>query len=111
MKLNINDIPETLGHGNTVIKKQLISSDQKKGKIATINYARLKKGMKVTLHAHVDGEEYYFFLSGRGNMLLGDDWSVVIRNDFIIVPKNTLHTLINSNDEDLIFLTIRTIED
>lgn len=111
MRISLDSIPVTFGHNNTVTKKQLILVDQKKGRIATVNYAWLKKGMKVTPHVHVDGEEYYFFLSGRGNMLVGDDWSVVIKNDFIIVPKNMSHSLSNNNDEDLIFLTIRTVED
>jgi mannose-6-phosphate isomerase-like protein (cupin superfamily) len=109
MKKNLNDIAIEKTHNNTTFRKRLITVEEKKGRIATSNYAWLTKGSELEPHAHTDGEEFYLFLDGSGEMLIGEEWISVIKGDFVTVPRDVLHSLKNIEEKDLIFLTIRTI--
>ncbi|MBI5614258.1 cupin domain-containing protein [Candidatus Gottesmanbacteria bacterium] len=111
MKVNLQDIPTEMTHNNTTFRKRLITVEEKKGRIATSNYARLTKGSQLEPHAHTDGEEFYLFLEGSGEMLVGEEWMSVGKGDFVTVPKNAVHSIKNTLDENLVFLTIRTISD
>lgn len=109
MKINLINIPTVSGHNNSVFKKPLIAFGQKKGKVATFNYAWLEKGMKVEPHRHDDGEEYYLFLSGKGKMLIGEKWFDVVENDYVTIPQGSMHSLVNEDEKYLTFLSLRTI--
>ncbi len=109
MKQNLRDIKTEITHNNTIHRKSLITVEQDKGKLATCNYAWIEKGKQLETHVHSDGEEFYLFLEGEGEMLVGDKWFSVKKNDFVVVPQNQNHSLKNNNDQNLIFLAIRTV--
>ncbi len=106
---NITDIPTELIHNNTTLRKRLVSTDEHHtGDIATMNYAWLEPKKQLDIHTHIDGEEFYFFLEGTGQMLVGEEWLPVTKDDFVIVPAATNHSVKNNTDKNLVFLTIRT---
>lgn len=109
MKTSLNDIPSEQVHNNTVYKKQLISASEKNGQVATYNYAWMQKGRELTAHTHTDGEEYYLFLEGAGEMLVGKEWFLVKKGDFVVVPRNNIHSVKNHNEQNLVFTTLRII--
>lgn len=111
MKINLKNISTEIVHGNTVFRKRLITPGENERKLATCNYAWIKKGKQLEIHSHPDGEEYYLFLDGNGEMLIGDKWIIVKKDDFIAVPSGKNHSVKNDNSKDLIFITIRTIDD
>lgn len=107
---HIPDLPVEVIHNNTTHRKRLIWVDEKKqGDIATINYAWLTPGKCLTPHSHPDGEEYYIFLEGSGDMQVGPDRFTVSSMDFVTVPENAEHSLKNTGRENLVFLTVRTV--
>ncbi|HUD05169.1 MAG TPA: cupin domain-containing protein [Patescibacteria group bacterium] len=110
MQKNLKDIPTEKTHHDTVFRKRLITTAENKGKLATYNYAWIEKGKQLEIHSHPDGEEFYLFLEGKGEMLVGDQWVTVGKDDFITVPKGNNHSVKNNNDQNLVFLTIRTVE-
>jgi mannose-6-phosphate isomerase-like protein (cupin superfamily) len=110
MKVHIDDIPTEKTHNDTTFRKRLIDAGEKNGRIATCNYAWLTKGNQLELHVHSDGEEFYFFLEGSGEMLVGKKWLSITKGDFVTIPQGAEHSLKNSKEEDLVFLTIRTID-
>lgn len=109
LKENIDTLPTEQIHGGTAFVKRLVSVGEKNGMLQTFNYAWIKEGCQLESHAHPDGIEYYYFLSGSGKMLMGEKWFVVNSGDFVIVPPKTTHSLKNPHQEDLKFLTIRTL--
>lgn len=108
MKINLNQIKTGLIHNNTVFRKSLIKSEENKRKIATMNYAWLEKGNELEAHSHPDGEEYYFFLEGEGEILIDENWIPVAKDDFVTIPANATHSL-RSNTKKIVFITIRTV--
>jgi mannose-6-phosphate isomerase-like protein (cupin superfamily) len=110
IKQHITDIPTEAAHDGTTMRKKLIVTDDNKGKLATYNYAWLEKGKQLTTHKHVDGEEYYFFLEGEGEMLLGKEWFPVRTGDYITVLHDTDHSVKNTGEENLVFMAIRTVD-
>ncbi|HUD09535.1 MAG TPA: cupin domain-containing protein [Patescibacteria group bacterium] len=111
MQKNLKDIATETTHDNTTFVKRLITPTGNKGRLATCNYAWLEKGKQLEIHAHPDGEEFYLFLGGKGEMLVGDSWTTVEKDDFVTVPKGSNHSVRNNNDQNLIFITIRTVVD
>lgn len=111
IKINLKDIETELNHSNTTHIKRLIPAREKKGGIATYNYAWLEKGKQFEVHSHPDGEEFFLFLEGKGEMLIGDKWMPVEKGDFITVPASSNHSAKNNHDETLVFITLRTIFD
>lgn len=110
-KKNIRDIPDELIHNTTTHRKRLISHDEThKGDIATMNHAWLEPGKQLELHTHPDGEEFYFFLEGTGQILVGTEWLPVEPGDFVTIPVSFTHSLKNTGGINLIFLTIRTLD-
>jgi mannose-6-phosphate isomerase-like protein (cupin superfamily) len=111
VKKNLKNIATEMTHDNTVFRKRLITPEKNNGKLAACNYAWLEKGKQLEIHSHPDGEEYYLFLAGKGEMLIGDEWIPVEKDDFVTVPKGSNHSIKNNNDQNLAFMTIRTVLD
>jgi mannose-6-phosphate isomerase-like protein (cupin superfamily) len=111
MKKKLKDIATEMTHGNTVFRKRLITMEENKGRLATCNYAWLEKGKQLETHSHPDGEEFYLFLEGNGEMLVSDQWTAVEKDDFVTVPKGSDHSVRNNNAQNLVFITIRTVVD
>jgi len=111
MKINLKDIKTEKTHNGTTFRKRLITTEENKGKLATCNYSWLEKGEQLEEHLHNDGEEFYLILEGQGEMLIGEEWLFVKKDDFVTVPCNKMHSLKNNQKKDLTFLTIRTVFD
>ncbi len=109
MKVNLKDIKTEKTHNATTFRKRLITTEENKGKLATCNYAWLEKGKQLEIHSHPDGKEFYLFLEGKGEMLVGDEWTPVKKDDFVTVPRRSKHSVKNNNNQNLVFITIRTI--
>lgn len=107
---HLNKIPKELTHNNTTHVKRLITSDENHpGTIATMNYAWLEPQKQLTLHSHPDGEEFYFFIEGTGEMLIHESWIMVQKGSFLTVPIGKNHSVKNTGNINLCFLTVRTL--
>lgn len=106
-----DNIPTELTHQGTTHQKRLITVDEHHtGDITTMNYAWLDPGSQLESHTHPDGEEFYFFLEGTGQILVGTEWLPVKPGDFVTIPAAFTHSLKNTGGINLVFLTIRTLE-
>jgi len=61
----------------------------------------LPPGCAVTPHHHLEIEEIYYLISGRGLMTVGDETSEVNAGDAIYVPRGRRHTLRNTGSEPI----------
>lgn len=67
---------------------------------STAMYFVIAPGKRLGLHYNTE-EETHFYLSGRGELLIGQSARVVRSGDMVLVPKNAAHDLRNTGDEDL----------
>jgi len=109
-KININLSKKESNHLGSVNLIRLIEPDQIEGRVATMNYAWLEKYKTLELHKHIDGNEYYLFLKGNGEILIVKEWTEIIPGDFVTISKGLTHSLKNTNNDSLEFVTLRTIE-
>jgi len=107
MHIAITDIAETEAHCG--IARHALLPDGDHGQLRTLNRARLTKGHTFGAHTHHDCLEWYIFLSGEGEMVVGNETFMVKAGDFVEVELGKVHDLRNDEDDDLVFVTLRTI--
>jgi mannose-6-phosphate isomerase-like protein (cupin superfamily) len=66
----------------------------------------LEPGKGIELHFHPDLEEIYYVLSGYGTMTIGDEKQEISRNYVVYIPKLAPHTLLNSGNVPMRFITL-----
>jgi mannose-6-phosphate isomerase-like protein (cupin superfamily) len=67
--------------------------------------ATLEPGGETAEHYHPQAEEIYYFVSGRGEMRLGeDDVAEIAAGDCVVIPPGTPHKLWNTGAEPLVLL-------
>ena len=59
---------------------------------------------ETTEHYHVEAEEIYYFVSGRGRMRLGETEDDIKPGDCVVIPPGTRHKLWNTGSEPLVLL-------
>ena len=66
----------------------------------------LYRGQQTRGHRHSGQEEVYFFIQGRGKMIVGneDDEPFEVRTgDIVLIPDGAFHRVINTGDQNLLF--------
>ena len=106
---SISNIIADAIHNGSVNRKSLIKVGELKGEIQTLNYAWLTKDMRLEEHSHSDCSECFLFIEGCGEMTINDKILNVSKDDFVIVEKNENHSLVNMEDQKLVFITIRVL--
>jgi len=74
--------------------------------IEAIYDTSLEPGQFIEMHFHPDLEELYYVISGYGTMAIGDEKQEISRNDVVYIPKLAPHTLLNSGNVPLRFITL-----
>jgi mannose-6-phosphate isomerase-like protein (cupin superfamily) len=87
-----SEIREILAPRNSSIKRQSLAE------------ARLLPGRSTAEHYHIQTEEIYYILSGRGQIIVDREKRDVKKHDGIAIPPGVKHKITNTGTEDLIFL-------
>ncbi len=66
--------------------------------------AILMPGVGSILHRHLDSEELYHVLAGRGILTLGEETAAVAAGDTVCIPPGTPHRIRNTGSAPLRFL-------
>ncbi|HEY0321927.1 MAG TPA: cupin domain-containing protein [Pyrinomonadaceae bacterium] len=66
----------------------------------------LPVGAAVGRHHHLETEEVYYILEGRGRMSVGDEVREVAAGDAVFIPLKRTHTLENTGDEPMRVLLV-----
>ena len=74
--------------------------------IEAIYDTSLEPGQFIEMHFHTDLEEIYYILSGYGIISINDEKQEIARNDVVYIPKLAPHTLLNSGNVPLRFITL-----
>ncbi|HIH44217.1 MAG TPA: cupin domain-containing protein [Candidatus Methanoperedenaceae archaeon] len=75
-------------------------------RIAAIYDTYLAPGQGIEPHNHTGFEEVYYVLSGYGMMTIGSEQMEIYRGDVVHIPEMALHTLLNTAQVPLRFVTV-----
>ncbi len=94
------------GREQKVLRDTYYLIDQKKGpsKRLTCGHTTVYPTGSTTGHSHDDMEEIYYFISGEGIMVVGDDEFPVKAGDALYVPPGEYHTTIQTGILPLTFV-------
>jgi uncharacterized cupin superfamily protein len=102
------------GHGEHFAYALSILGHTLGAKAIGVNVTRVPPGKAgFPLHHHRANEEHFFILSGRGTLRIGADTTPVQVHDYIFNPPgdaSEAHQLINTGDEDLVYLAFSTTQ-
>jgi glycerol-3-phosphate cytidylyltransferase len=71
----------------------------------TVSTTILHPSKQTSGHSHEGIEEVYYFISGHGDMILGEEVIKVKDGSTVVIPDGIFHQVINnSNEEDLSFI-------
>ncbi len=66
----------------------------------------LEKGCSIGLHKHENNSEIIYILGGTGKMIYDDTVEILKKGNCHYCPMGHTHSLINENDEDLVFFAV-----
>jgi mannose-6-phosphate isomerase-like protein (cupin superfamily) len=66
----------------------------------------LPPGKTVPRHHHEILEEIYYILQGSGVMTVGEESKIVSSGDAIFIPKNQVHSLTNTGEDEMKLLLV-----
>ncbi len=111
--INVDDAPvhETSNGDHFAVKMAQLAGPLGAKGIGT-NLTRVPSGKAAfPFHHHFANEEHFFILSGSGRLRVGEETYPVRPHDYIVNPAGGpehAHQLINTGDEDLVYLAIST---
>lgn len=102
MIYNIHDIGgETVKNDDTYVVKDNVTL---KNLVVSSTKLRMRKSTRG--HSHPGQEEVYFFISGSGDMELGDKKIEVNAGDVVLVEDGVFHRVHNSGHQNLYFVCV-----
>ncbi len=66
----------------------------------------LPPGRAVASHYHLETEEIYYILQGRGEMIINGERRVIGAGDAVFIPRGMTHSLVNSSTEAMTILLV-----
>ncbi|HEV2707375.1 MAG TPA: cupin domain-containing protein [Pyrinomonadaceae bacterium] len=66
----------------------------------------LPVGARVGRHHHLETEEIYYIVGGRGLMTVGAETREVAAGDAVLIPRGQTHTLANTGDAPMTLLLV-----
>lgn len=91
-------------HGSEI--RPLIDRTTSKIELCSLAEEVLPVGAAVGRHHHLETEEIYYILQGKGRMTVGDETREVAAGDAVFIPLKQTHTLENTGDEPIRLLLV-----
>jgi len=71
-----------------------------------VSSTKLYRNQQTRGHRHAGQEEVYFFVTGTGKMIVGEETDkpfAIQAGDVVLIPDGAFHKVINDGDTNLIF--------
>jgi oxalate decarboxylase/phosphoglucose isomerase-like protein (cupin superfamily) len=94
--------------GGEVVKdnETYLLKDNKTLKNLVLSSTKLYRGQQTRGHRHAGQEEVYFFVSGYGKMIVGEEDSEPFNvgpGDIVLISDGAFHRVINDGDSHMLF--------
>lgn len=66
----------------------------------------LHQDKSTTGHSHDDTEEVYLFVTGEGQIQLGDEKQDAVSGDIVTISRGVFHRVFNKGNDDFTFLSL-----
>ena len=93
------------GKGRVQIR-HVFKQEELKGKCRLFAKITLEPGCSIGLHEHVDEEEVFYIIKGRGRVVDGGVERDVAEGDAILTGDGASHSIENIGDEDLQLMAV-----
>ena len=111
---NWRDQVPYIGHETKIIWPLLTRENADKSKeegaclLSLANLTRHVVQGRITTdyHSHENKEQVYYFISGKGKMLIDDEEYPVTAGDSVHLPPRVKHQVINDTEDDIEYLNI-----
>ncbi|ANW99037.1 cupin [Thermoclostridium stercorarium subsp. thermolacticum DSM 2910] len=84
----------------------ILNREEMKGKVRLFARIVLNPGCSIGLHEHVDEEEAYYILKGKGIVTDNGQTTEVQAGDVILTGDGGTHSIENNGDEPLEFIAV-----
>lgn len=104
-----NDPGRVLGvHGGKgeLLWKRLATGSHLYAKWEGFEWVALEPGGRVGKHTHTHTEEVFYFLTGRGELILDGDLYQVQPGDACITPLGSWHSVLNTSTEQMSYIVV-----
>ncbi len=91
-------------HGSEI--RPLIDRTTSQIELCSLAEEVLPVGTAVGRHHHLETEEVYYILAGRGRMTVAAETREVAAGDAVFIPRHTTHTLVNTGGEAMRLLLV-----
>ena len=102
----IDAVPSFLAGDGTFLKELLHPKNEHLDLNYSVAYAALAAGQTSLPHVLQEQSELYIFLSGQGQMQVGEEQVIVGAQELVLVPAGVKQAVRNTGEEDLTFLCI-----
>lgn len=103
---NLHSVEGELGHDSTVAAWTFFKTEDFLSDVTWFNDNLVQPGVAIEPHQHVDVEEVYYILEGKGEVEIGEERRPVSQGDAIYLPPRKTHTLKNTGTYPLRFICI-----
>jgi len=102
------DILKVIGASCKIVKRiqDNLGLEDGAGRLLGVLDTTLENGAAITPHLHENIEEVYYVIEGTGRMTIGDEEKKVAAGDVIYIPPKKIHTLVQSGEKPLRFITV-----
>lgn len=88
-----------------VLKRVLATRDDfSAGRIQMLNWARLPKASSFAAHYHEDMQETFVILTGKVEMVVGEEAVELNAGDAILIDDHEIHQMHNRSDHDVEYI-------
>lgn len=99
-------ITNTVGEKDAVIIEHANTEEELLNKCSLFCRITLKPGFRVGYHQHTGDIESYYILSGKGIYTCQDEKTEVSNGDMAYCGNGEFHDLINTGEDDLVFMAL-----
>ena len=92
-------------HRGGQVSHLLLAPGQFGAKNVAITWVEGQPGSEQPVHSHPDSEQVYVIVQGLGAMTVGDETREVGPGTVILVPPDTGHSIRNTGEERLVFIS------
>lgn len=89
----------------------ILNKEEIKGKVRLFAKIVLNPGCSIGLHEHVDEEEAYYILKGKGMVTDNGKSSLVQAGDVVLTGDGASHSIENTGEEPLEFIAVVMLYD
>ena len=110
-KINLSEIPIEEAHGGSGARQVLVKPEQVTGKyFEAMTKGFLKPGGVFDWHIHVDTDEVFIVLKGKGKFYFEKEITEYVEGDIVTIPSNYKHKIEASGDitNEFFFVRVRT---